>query len=90
MEQYDALQESIEVSPSAAAHACRNNHHSLTEDTMWSITTSRGSRVDGISSEASARGAVQMLGYAAPIGPYSWQVTDNQGHRFVAELRRGR
>jgi len=55
---------------------------------MWSVTTSRGSRVDGIKCEHDARRAVHMLGVTALIGPYSWRVVDNQGHEFVAELRR--
>lgn len=55
---------------------------------MWSITTSRGSRVDGIRCEHEARRAVHMLGMTAVIGPYSWTVVDNYGHQFVAELRR--
>lgn len=54
----------------------------------WTVTTSRGSRVDGITCEKEARGAVHMLGMASAIGPYSWSVVDNFGHQFVAELRR--
>ncbi|WP_156661392.1 hypothetical protein [Mycobacterium sp. 852002-51163_SCH5372311] len=57
---------------------------------MWALTTSNGLRVDGIRVEQDGRAAVQMLGYSQLIGPYSWQVTDNQGRRFVAELRRAR
>ena len=57
---------------------------------MWALTTSNGQRVDGIRVEQDGRAAVQMLGYSQLIGPYSWQVTDNQGRRFVAELRRAR
>jgi hypothetical protein len=55
---------------------------------MWSVTTSKGSRVDGIKCENDARRAVHMLGVTAVIGPYSWTVVDNQGQQFVAELRR--
>lgn len=54
---------------------------------MWTITTSRGARVDNISNEDTARRTVHMLGIIAPIGPYAWQVTDNFGERFIAELR---
>lgn len=54
----------------------------------WTVTTSRGARVDGIACEQEARGAVHMLGYASAIGPYSWNVVDNFGHQFIAELRR--
>lgn len=56
---------------------------------MWALTTSNGLRVDGIN-ERDGQSAVQMLGYSQRIGPYSWQVVDNQGRRFVAELRRSR
>lgn len=37
---------------------------------MWSVTTSRGSRVDGIKCEQDARRTVHMLGITAVIGPY--------------------
>jgi hypothetical protein len=57
---------------------------------MWALTTSNGLRVDGIRLEQDGRNAVQMLGYSQHIGPYSWQVIDNQGRRFIAELRRNR
>ena len=55
---------------------------------MWSVTTSTGSRVDGIKCESDARRAVHMLGVTAVIGPYAWSVVDNHGQQFVAELRR--
>ncbi len=54
---------------------------------MWALTTSNGLRVDGIQREQDARRAVYMLGDAHVIGPYSWQVVDNQGRSFVAEVR---
>jgi hypothetical protein len=57
---------------------------------MWALTTSSGLRVDGIKQEQDGRSAVHMLGYAQAIGPASWQVVDNQGRRFIAELRRAR
>jgi len=57
---------------------------------MWALTTSNGQRVDGIQREEDGRHAVRMLGYPQAIGPFSWQVVDNQGRRFVAELRRTR
>jgi len=57
---------------------------------MWSLTTSHGLRLDGIGSEEEARHGVRMLGFAEAIGFHSWQVVDNQGRRFVAELRRAR
>lgn len=55
---------------------------------MWSVTTSRGSRVDGIRCETDARRAVHLLGTTAVIGPYSWSVVDSTGSTFTAELRR--
>lgn len=57
---------------------------------MWALTTSNGMRVDGIKREQDARLAVHMLGRPQIIGPYSWQVVDNQGRQFVAEVRRAR
>jgi hypothetical protein len=57
---------------------------------MWSLTTSHGLRLDGIRSEQEGRYGVRMLGVAEEIGFNSWQVVDNQGRRFVAELRRAR
>ncbi|WP_155767991.1 hypothetical protein [Mycobacterium asiaticum] len=57
---------------------------------MWALTTSHGRRVDGISSEQDARLAVQLLGSSRVIGPYSWQVVDNRGQQFVAEVRKTR
>lgn len=54
----------------------------------WTVLTSRGSRVDGITCEKEARGAVHMLGIASAIGPDSWSVVDNFGQSFIAELRR--
>ena len=55
---------------------------------MWTLTTSTGLRVDGIQREQDARRAVHMLGLTQPISHYSWQVVDNSGQRFVAEMRR--
>jgi hypothetical protein len=60
------------------------------EDTIWALTTSHGLRVDGIRTEDEARSAACMLGFTQVISPYSWQVVDNQGRRFVAEMRRAR
>ena len=55
---------------------------------MWTITTSDGRRVANIRSEIDARRIVHTLGITQLRGPYSWDVVDNQGHRFVAEIRR--
>ncbi|WP_155769674.1 hypothetical protein [Mycobacterium asiaticum] len=57
---------------------------------MWALTTSNGLRVDNIAREQDARQAVYMLGYPRIIGPYSWQVVDNRGQQFVAEVRKAR
>jgi hypothetical protein len=57
---------------------------------MWALTTSNGLRVDGIQREQDGRDAVRMLGYPQVIGPFSWQVVDNQGRQFIAELRKAR
>ena len=55
---------------------------------MWSLMTSKGLRVDGIKREQDARRTVHALGMSSVISPYSWQVVDNHGDRFVVELRR--
>jgi hypothetical protein len=57
---------------------------------MWALTTSHGLRVDGIRTEQEARFAVHMLGITEVINLYSWKVVDNQGQRFIAEVRRAR
>ena len=57
---------------------------------MWALTTSNGLRVDNIRHETDARLAVRNLGYPRVIGPNSWQVVDNFGRQFVAEVRRAR
>jgi hypothetical protein len=57
---------------------------------MWALTTSKGMRVDGIAREQDGREAVRMLGTPQVIGPFSWQVVDNQGHQFIVELRKAR
>jgi hypothetical protein len=54
---------------------------------MWTLTTSDGARVANIRSEMDARRTVHTLGVTQLRGPYSWDVVDIQGHRFVAEIR---
>jgi hypothetical protein len=54
---------------------------------MWTITTSDGRRVANIRSEIDARRIVHTLGITQLRGPYSWNVVDRQGRRFVAEIR---
>lgn len=55
---------------------------------MWILTTSDGRRVADIYSEADARRAVHTLGVTQLRGPYSWDVVDHLGHRFIAEIKR--
>jgi hypothetical protein len=54
---------------------------------MWIVITSDGRRVGDIGSEADARRTVHRLGVTQTRGPYSWDVVDNLGHRFVAEVK---
>lgn len=54
---------------------------------MWIVITSDGRRVTDICSETDARRAVHKLGITQLRGPYSWDVVDNLGHKFVAEIR---
>jgi hypothetical protein len=53
---------------------------------MWILTTSDGRRVAEIGSEIDARRIVHTLGTTQLRGPYSWDVVDNQGRWFVAEI----
>ena len=54
---------------------------------MWMLTTSDGRRLADIGSEMDARRIVHTLGITQLRGPYSWDVVDNQGRLFVAEIR---
>ena len=54
---------------------------------MWTLTTSDGQRVADIHSEKDARRIVHTLGMTQLRGPYSWDIVDNQGRSFVAEIR---
>lgn len=54
---------------------------------MWIIVTSDGRRVNDICSESDARRAVHRLGVTQLRGPYSWDVVDNLGRSFVAEIK---
>jgi hypothetical protein len=54
---------------------------------MWIVLTSDGRRVADICSEEDARRAVHKLGVTQMRGPYSWDVVDNLGQRFVAEVK---
>jgi hypothetical protein len=53
---------------------------------MWTLTTSDGQRVADIHSETDARRIVHTLGVTQLRGPSSWDVVDNQGRWFVAEI----
>jgi hypothetical protein len=55
--------------------------------TMWIVRTSDGRQFADICSEADARRAAHMLGVTQLRGPYSWDVVDNLGRRFVAEIK---
>jgi hypothetical protein len=55
---------------------------------MWTLVTSDGLRLADIRSEEDARRTVHGMGITQLRGPYSWDVVDNRGHRFVAEIRR--
>ncbi len=55
---------------------------------MWIVITNDGRRLADIRSEADARRAVHSLGVTQKRGPYSWDVVDHLGNRFVAEVRR--
>jgi hypothetical protein len=54
---------------------------------MWMLTTSDGRRLADIGSEMDARRIVHTLGATQWRGPYSWDVVDNQGRLFVAEIK---
>jgi hypothetical protein len=54
---------------------------------MWTLTTSDGRRVVNIRSEFDARRIAHALGITQLRGPYSWDVIDNQGRWFVAEIQ---
>jgi hypothetical protein len=54
---------------------------------MWIVITSDGRRMAEICCEADARRAVHTLGVTQLRGPYSWDVIDNLGHSFVAEIK---
>jgi hypothetical protein len=56
---------------------------------MWTLITSDGRRLANIGSEEDARRTVHTLGVTQLRGPFSWVVVDDQGRRFVAEIRHG-
>ncbi|BBZ58158.1 hypothetical protein MPHO_51500 [Mycolicibacterium phocaicum] len=54
---------------------------------MWTLITSDGRRLTNLGSEETARRTVHALGATQWRGPFSWDVIDYEGHRFVAEIR---
>lgn len=54
---------------------------------MWTLITSDGRRQANIGSEEEARRAAHTLGTTQLRGPFSWDVVDDQGRRFVAEIK---
>lgn len=54
---------------------------------MWTLITSDGRRLTDVGSEEAARRTVHALGVTQWRGPFSWDVIDNNGRHFVAEIR---
>jgi hypothetical protein len=54
---------------------------------MWILISSDGQRLANIRSEEDARRTAHTLGMTQMRGPYSWDVVDHVGHRFVVEIR---
>lgn len=54
---------------------------------MWTLITSDGRRLANIGSEEDARRTAHTLGTTQLRGPFSWDVIDDHGRRFVAEIR---
>jgi hypothetical protein len=54
---------------------------------MWTLITSDGRRQATLGSEEAARRSVHALGITQWRGPFSWDVIDHEGRRFVAEIR---
>jgi (+)-trans-carveol dehydrogenase len=52
---------------------------------MWTLITSDGRRLANTRSEEDARRTAHALGTTQLRGPFSWDVVDNEGRRFVAE-----
>jgi enhancing lycopene biosynthesis protein 2 len=54
---------------------------------MWTLILSDGRQLANIGSEVDARRAAHALGTTQLRGPFSWDVVDADGRRFVAEIR---
>ncbi|MEZ0364873.1 hypothetical protein ACAG26_14380 [Mycobacterium sp. pUA109] len=57
---------------------------------MWTLITSDGRRIANIRSEEDARRIVHGLGTTQWRGPSSWDVVDDDGARFIAEIKHRR
>ena len=55
---------------------------------MWTVITSLGQRVDGITHEHVALRTVHSMGITTLLAPHRYLVVDNRGHQFHAEIRR--
>jgi hypothetical protein len=55
---------------------------------MWAVVTTLGCRIDGITHEYIALRTVHSLGTTALVAPYRYEVVDNRGRRFHAEIHR--
>ena len=55
---------------------------------MWTVVTTLGWRIDGITHEKIALRTVHSMGTTSLVAPYRYAVVDNRGRRFHAELHR--
>jgi hypothetical protein len=55
---------------------------------MWTVVTTLGCRIDGITHERIALRTVHSMGTTTLIAPYRYAVVDNGGRRFHAEIHR--
>ena len=55
---------------------------------MWTVVTTLGCRIDGITHESIALRTVHSMGTTTLIAPYRYHVVDNGGRRFHAEIHR--
>lgn len=54
---------------------------------MWTIISGDGGRLASAQSEEDARRTVHSLGITQLRGPFSWDVVDDHGRRFVVEIK---
>jgi len=55
---------------------------------MWTVVTTLGCRIDGITHEHIALRTVHSMGTTSLVAPYRYEVVDNGGRRFHAEIHR--